>query len=122
MATLRSWWMEGAEMMTKQKPTPEEVSERLRGIRSEIEDEVKEMTFEQRRDLRNKTKTSREIIVASISAVGMSDKVANALGRSAEDVQELISTERRWGRWRRICAPFSTAFPAPTFSGVTSSP
>ena len=84
-------------MAMNQKPTPEEVIERLRGIRSEIEDEIKEMTFEQRRDLRNKTKTSREIIVASISAVGMSDKVANALGRSAEDVQELISMERRWG-------------------------
>ena len=77
-------------MVTKQKPTPEEVSERLRGIRSEIEDEVKEMTFEQRRDLRNKTKTSREIIIASISAVGMSDKVANALGRSAEDRKSVV--------------------------------
>lgn len=83
-------------MATKQRLTPEELIVRLRELADQF-DEVEPLSFAQRRDLRNKTKTSEAAIVASISAVGTSDRVAHALGRSADDVREIISAATRWG-------------------------
>lgn len=82
-------------MATKQRLTPEELTARLRELREQF-DEMKALSFAQRRDLRNKTKTSEPAIHASISAVGTSDKVAHAVGRSADDVREIISATTRW--------------------------
>ena len=55
------------------------------------------MTPDQRRDLRDRTKRARPSIDTAITALGMSDKIAAALGRSTTDVNELIAATARWG-------------------------
>jgi hypothetical protein len=82
--------------MSKQKTTPEEVIEQLRAVRSTIEDDVAPMTSQQRRDLRDRIRHSRETISAARSAVGMSDRVAGAIGMSSDDVKDLIVLATRW--------------------------
>ncbi len=82
-------------MDAKQKPTPEDVIEQLRAIQSQF-DEIKSLSFAERRDLRNKIKTSEALVQASVSVIGASDNVAHAIGRSAEDVLEIFSDRRRW--------------------------
>src|SRR4051794_13846385 len=82
-------------MAAKQKPTPEDVTERLRAIQSEC-DEIKSLSFAERRDLRNKIKTSEAALQASVSIIGASDKIANAIGRSADDVLQIFSERQRW--------------------------
>ncbi len=82
-------------MAAKQKSTPEDVVERLREIQAEI-DEIKSLSFAERRDLRNKIKTSDAALQASVSIIGASDNVAHAIGRSVEDVLEIFSDRRRW--------------------------
>jgi hypothetical protein len=82
-------------MATNQKRTPEDVTEQLRAIQSEF-DEIKSLSFAERRDLRNKIKSSEAALQASVSIIGASDKVAHAIGRSAEDVLEIFSDRRRW--------------------------
>ena len=82
--------------MSKQRPTPEQVVEQLRAVRSQIEDDLSPMTPDQRRDLRDRTKHTRETIVAAISAIGMSERVAGTIGRSAGDVRALIGLTDRW--------------------------
>jgi len=81
---------------TKQKVSPETVVDKLRAIRTEIEDEVLDLGFDQRRDLRNRTKTSSESIIASINAIGMSDKIAGAVGRPASEVRGILDASNRW--------------------------
>lgn len=83
--------------MPKQKSTPEEVKEQLRAIRSTIEDDVEPMTAQQRRDLRDRTKHSRETLAAAMSAVGMSNRVAGAIGMTLDDVKDLMMLTVRWG-------------------------
>src|SRR4051794_11605665 len=72
----------GSCMDAKQKPTPEDVIEQLRAIQSQF-DEIKALSFAERRDLRNKLKTSQATLQASVSVIGASDKVAHAIGKSA---------------------------------------
>jgi hypothetical protein len=84
--------------MSKPKPTPEEVVQQLRDVRSQIEDEVTPMTPAQRRDLRDRTKHSPETISAATAAIGMSEKLTGALGMSSADVQALIMLTTRWGQ------------------------
>lgn len=83
-------------MAANQKSTPEDVVEQLRTIRSEVDDEIKSLSFAERRELRNKIKTSDAALQASVSIIGASDKVAHAIGQSAEDVLEIFSDRRRW--------------------------
>ncbi|HXA16226.1 MAG TPA: hypothetical protein VN380_04500 [Thermoanaerobaculia bacterium] len=82
-------------MAAKQKRTPEDVIEQLQAIGSEF-DENKSLSFADRRDLRNKIKMSDAALQASVGIIGASDKVANAIGRSVEDVLEISSDRRRW--------------------------
>ncbi|HEV7488281.1 MAG TPA: hypothetical protein VGQ65_21610 [Thermoanaerobaculia bacterium] len=82
-------------MAPTQKRTPEDVVEQLRAILSEL-DEITPLSFAERRDLRNKLKTSEETVQASVSIIAASDKVANAIGWSSEDVLEIFSDRRRW--------------------------
>jgi Na+/phosphate symporter len=84
--------------MSKQKSTPEDVIQQLRAVRSTIEeDDIAPMTAQQRRDVRDRIRHSRETISAAMSAVGMSDKVAGAIGMSSDEVKELIMLTTRWG-------------------------
>jgi hypothetical protein len=82
-------------MAAKQRRTPEDVIEQLREIQSEFE-EITPLSVTERRELRNKIKTSESILQASVSVIGASDNVAHAIGRSAEDVLEIFSDRRRW--------------------------
>jgi len=81
---------------TKPKVAPETVVQKLRAIRAEIEEEVHDLSNDQRRDLRNRTKTSSESIISSINAIGMSDKIAGAVGRPASEVRGILDASRRW--------------------------
>ena len=82
-------------MGAQQKLTPEDVIEQLRALQSQF-DEIKSLSFAERRDVRNKLKTSEAVLRASVSVIGASDKVAHAIGRSAEDVIEIFSDRQRW--------------------------
>src|SRR5206468_1813365 len=78
------------------KRTPEEVIDQLRALRADLAEEIRAMSAEQRRDLRNRTKSSRELISASASAIGMSDGIAAAVGKTREQVQDLMIADKRW--------------------------
>ena len=82
--------------MSKPKPTPEEVAEQLRAVRSQIEDDITHMTPQQRRNLRDRTKHSPETISAAASAIDMSEKITGALGKTKADVHDLIMLTTRW--------------------------
>ncbi|HEY2323385.1 MAG TPA: hypothetical protein VGJ82_11050 [Thermoanaerobaculia bacterium] len=82
--------------MAKQKPTPEQVVEQLRAVRSQIEDDITYMTPQQRRDLRDRTKHSAETIAAASNAIGMSGKVQGAIGMSSGEVKDLVALTDRW--------------------------
>jgi hypothetical protein len=71
------------------------VIEQLRAIQSEF-DEIKSLSCAERRELRNKMKTSEATLQASVSVIGASDNVVHAIGRSAEDVLEIFSARQRW--------------------------
>lgn len=79
------------------KRTPEEVVEQLRALREDIADEIRAMNAQQRRDLRNRTKSSPELISTATSAVGMSDTIAAAVGKNVGQVQDLMMADKRWG-------------------------
>lgn len=76
--------------------TPEQVVEELRALRADLADEIRAMSAQQRRDLRNRTKSSPELISASVAAIGMSDTIAAAVGRSQQKVQDLMKADTRW--------------------------
>lgn len=82
-------------MAPTQKRTPEDVAEQLRAILLEL-DEITPLSFAERRDLRNKLRTSEETFQISVSVISASDKVANAIGWSPEDVLEIFSDRQRW--------------------------
>jgi hypothetical protein len=69
--------------------------EKLRAIQLEL-DELRPLSFADRRDVRNKIKTSEDVLQASVSIISVSDKVANAIGWSSEDVLEIFSDRQRW--------------------------
>ena len=76
--------------------TPEQVAEELRALRNDLADEIRAMSAEQRRDLRNRTKSSQELISSAVSAIGMSDSIAAAIGRTRQKVQDLMMADKRW--------------------------
>ena len=80
------------------KRTLEEVIEDIRALRAELADEIRAMNAPQRRDLRNRTKSSRELISASVAAIGGSDAVAAAVRQTKESVQGLMVADLRWGQ------------------------
>ena len=82
-------------MSPKGKLSPEDVIERLREIREEF-DEIKSLTFAERRDLRNKSRMPEAAIQQSISLLGTSDMVSQAVGRSADEVVEMLLARQRW--------------------------
>ena len=85
-------------MANKKAPTPEEVIQLLRGIRAQIEEHVRPMTPDQRRDLRDRTRRTRASIERAVHAIDMSQgKITGAIGRSSADVNDLISATDRWG-------------------------
>lgn len=71
------------------------------------------MSAEQRRDLRNRTKSSPELISTSVSAIGMSGTIAAAVGKSSQEVQDLMAAGARWslleGELRKFLNEVSSA-------------
>lgn len=85
-------------MTASNKPTPEQVVQQIREIRSTISEHVTPMTPDQRRDLRDRTKRTRESVETAVHAIDMSSgKIEGAIGRSSGDVNDLISATDRWG-------------------------
>ena len=76
--------------------TPEQVLAQVTALREELAEEIRAMSAQQRRDLRNRTKSSPELISASIAAIGMSDIVAAAVGKNSQQVQDVINADKRW--------------------------
>ena len=82
-------------MAAREKSTPEDLVERLREIGDEFE-EITALSFAERRHVRNKLKMSEETLETSVATVGASEKISDAIGRSAEDVLRIFSDRRRW--------------------------
>jgi hypothetical protein len=77
--------------------TPDEAAEQIDAIRVALKEEIMAMSAGQRRDLRNRTKTSPELIQSSLAAIGMSDKISAGVGKNAEQFKDLMLANSRWG-------------------------
>ena len=77
--------------------TPEAIVEQLRAIESQIPDAVP-MTTPQRTMLRIQGRTAKngEILQTTISMVGTTDVISNAVGHDADGVRQLCDD---WNRW-----------------------
>jgi hypothetical protein len=77
--------------------TPEAIVEQLRAISSQIP-EATPMTAGQRKMLRNHGRTAKngEILQTTISLVGSTDVISNAVGQDADGVRQLCDD---WNRW-----------------------
>jgi hypothetical protein len=78
---------------------PETVVEQIRTLRSEIGD-VPQLTTEQKRQLRSRSrKPSDGIVASSINVIGALDQVAQAIGQKPDDVRQL---QLDWNRWTAV--------------------
>jgi hypothetical protein len=77
--------------------TPETIVEQLRAISSQIP-EATPMTADQRQTIRNHARTARngEILQTTISLVGTTDVISNAVGRDSDGVRQLCDDSNRW--------------------------
>ncbi|HEY2091358.1 MAG TPA: hypothetical protein VGJ81_05690 [Thermoanaerobaculia bacterium] len=77
--------------------TPEAIVEQLRAISDQIP-EATPMTTDQRTILRNHGRTAKngEILQTTISLVGTTDVISNAVGQDADGVRQLCDD---WNRW-----------------------
>ena len=77
--------------------TPEAIVEQLRAISSQVP-EATPMTSNQRLTVRNQGRTAKngEILQTTISLVGTTDLITNAVGHDADGVRQLCDT---WNRW-----------------------
>ena len=75
--------------------SPEVVVEQLRVMRGQI-GEVSPLTPEQRKTLRNHTRTTNAILQASINVIGALDNIAQAVGQPADNVRQLFDEANRW--------------------------
>jgi hypothetical protein len=78
--------------------TPETIVQQLRTIGGQLP-EATPMTADQRDALRNHSRTAKngEILQRSISLVGTTDVISNAVGHDAEGVRQLCDDSNRWG-------------------------
>ena len=79
------------------KMTPDEAAEQIGAIRAALKPDITAMSPRERRELRNRTKTSPELIQSSLTAIGMSEKIATGVGRNAEQFKDLMVANSRWG-------------------------
>jgi len=77
--------------------TPESIVEQLRAISSQLP-EATPMTADQRNNVRNHARTARngEILQTTISMVGTTDVISNAVGHDADGVRQLCDNSNRW--------------------------
>lgn len=75
---------------------PEEIVRQLRAIRDQIPD-FTQIPAPETRSLARAATIDGDFIQASINAVGASDALRNALGRSAEELRQDTEFTARWG-------------------------
>jgi hypothetical protein len=77
--------------------TPETIVEQLRGISGQLP-EATPMTADQRTNVRNRARTAKngEILQTTISMVGTTDVISNAVGHDADGVRQLCDESNRW--------------------------
>jgi hypothetical protein len=78
------------------KRTPNEIAAQIEALRAELADEIRATSAEQRRDLRNRTKSSEELIAKSVSAISQSSTIAALVGKNNDQVKDLILWGSRW--------------------------
>src|SRR5437773_9186347 len=80
------------------KLTPEAIIDQIRAMRSQVDD-VTPLDKTQRQQLKQRTRRQpAPIVEASISVIGSSETVAQAVGRPIDDVVQLQTDITRWGR------------------------
>jgi hypothetical protein len=75
--------------------SPEAVVEQLRVLRSQIA-EVTPLTTAQRKVLRDRARTSNEVLQASINVIDAADLVEQAVGQPAAEVRDLFEEANHW--------------------------
>jgi len=77
--------------------TPEAIVEQLRAISSQVPEAVP-LTPDQRDTVRNHSRTAKngEILQTTISMVGTTDVISNAVGHDADAVRQLCDNSNRW--------------------------
>ena len=83
-------------MSGRAKLTPEVALQQLRAMRVELADEISAKTPEERRDLRNRTKSSEELILKSVTAIDKSEVIATAVRKDKEAMLQLLALDGRW--------------------------
>jgi hypothetical protein len=81
------------------KLTPDAALAQLRAIREELADEIGAMTAKERRVLRNRTKSSDELIQKSVTAIGLSEMISKAVRKDTEQMFQLLAID---GKWRQL--------------------
>ncbi len=74
---------------------PETVVEQLRVLRGHI-GEVTPLTSNERKQLRERGKTSNQIVQSSINVLGAHDGVSQAVAQQADGVRRLVDEANRW--------------------------
>ncbi|HEV8432733.1 MAG TPA: hypothetical protein VGR95_04915 [Thermoanaerobaculia bacterium] len=77
--------------------TPEAIVEQLRAISGQVPEAVP-LTPDQRQAVRNHARTAKngEILQTTISLVGTTDVISNAVGSDADGVRQLCDDSNRW--------------------------
>src|SRR5436853_457548 len=78
------------------KRTPQQIAAEIQALRAELADEIRATSAEQRRDLRNRTKSSRELIATSVSAIDQSSRIAPLVGKNRQQLTDLMMSDSRW--------------------------
>jgi len=75
--------------------SPEQIVEALRALEAQIPSVVP-LTSAQRRAVSEQSRVSNEIVHASISLIGASDMISEAVGMPAADVRQMVAEANRW--------------------------
>lgn len=78
------------------KRTPTATVHELRAMRDELADEIRAMTPKERRDLRNRTKSSEELIRKSVTAIDVSETISKAVRKDKEQMLQLLAVDGQW--------------------------
>jgi len=86
-----------ADAPQTQTLTPETIVEQLRAISAQVPEAVP-LTPDQRNTVRNHARTAKngEILQTTISLVGTTDVISNAVGSDADGVRQLCDDSNRW--------------------------
>lgn len=86
--------------------TPDDAAAQLRAMREELAEQIRAMTPKERRVLRNRTKSSRDLILQAVTAIDTSAAVSTAVKKDKESVLQLLAMDGRWFQLERELAAF----------------